>query len=268
MKKIFSHTFVVCAYKECKYLEDCVKSLINQTIRSKIIMVTSTDNVFIRDICSKYKIKLYVREGQSDIQDDWNFGYNKARSDLVTIVHQDDVYDRDYLKYVMEYYNKYRDSLYVCTDYYILKENKNYCDLNCRIKSFLKFPLRFSLLNKIKFFKVASLAFGNSINCPSVTYNSLLIGKKNIFTSELKFSLDWDTFLKFARCKGRLGYVPRKLISFRIHNGATTASFIRDNKRYREDVIMFSKIWPKFVVKIIMLFYTKASMVYGDVLDE
>lgn len=268
MSKNFSHTFVVCAYKECEYLEECVLSLMQQTLSSEIIMVTSTYNSFIRDICLKYKIKLYVRKGESDIQNDWNFGYNKANSDLVTIVHQDDQYDKDYLSNVMNYYNKYFDSLFVCTDYYVLKNGKNFCDFNCKIKSFLKFPLRFSLFNKLKFFKVASLAFGNSINCPSVTYNKLILGEKNIFTSDLKFSLDWDTFLKFARCKGRLGYIPKKLLFFRVHGGATTASFIRNNERYKEDVIMFSKIWPKFIVKFIMLFYTKASNVYGDVLDE
>lgn len=268
MKKKFSHTFVICAYKECEYLEECINSLLNQTVCSKIIMVTSTNNSFIRDISLKYKIKLYVRNGKSDIQDDWNFGYNKAHSDLVTIVHQDDVYDKNYLNSIIEYYEKYSDSLFVCTDYYILKGGKNYCDLNSRIKACLKFFLRFPLLNKFKFFKVSALAFGNSINCPSVTYNKRLVGKRDIFTSDLKFSLDWDTFLKFARCKGRLGYIPKKLISYRIHTKATSASFIRDNRRYEEDVIMFSKIWPKFIVKIIMLFYTKASMVYGDVLDE
>ena len=268
MRKKFSHTFVVCAYKECEYLEDCVLSLKNQVQSSKIIMVTSTDNSFIRSICSKYNIKLYVRKGKSDIQDDWNFGYNKAKSDLVTIVHQDDVYDKYYLKYIMDYYSKYPDSSFVCTDYYILKKGKHYCDLNCKIKAFLKFFLRFSLFNKIKFFKVLSLAFGNSINCPSVTYNKLLIGDNNVFTSDLKFSLDWDTFLKLAKDDGRLGYIPKKLISFRIHNGSATVSCIKSNIRYKEDIIMFSKIWPKFVVKFIMLFYIKANNVYVDVLDD
>lgn len=77
--KKYSHTFVVCAYQKCKYLEECVKSLKNQTVLPSIIMVTSTDNDYIRNIASKYKIKLYVRDGESDIQDDWNFGYSKAR---------------------------------------------------------------------------------------------------------------------------------------------------------------------------------------------
>ena len=38
------HTFVICAYKESEYLEECVKSLLNQSVKSNILMTTSTDN--------------------------------------------------------------------------------------------------------------------------------------------------------------------------------------------------------------------------------
>lgn len=261
-KSNYSHTFVICCYKECKYLEDCILSLFNQSIISNIIMVTSTDNEFIRKLAKKYKIKLYIRRGRSDIQRDWNFAYSKADSDLVTIVHQDDVYESNYLEEIMNFYANNNDVLFACTDYYILKNGKREEDINGKLKKVLKFPLRFSLFNSLKFFKVGALAFGNSINCPSVTYNKLLLGKNNIFTSKLKFSLDWDTFLKFAKKKGRIGYISKKLICYRIHQEATTVLFITNDERYNEDVIMFLKIWPKFIVKIIMKFYVKASKIY------
>ena len=265
--KTYSHTFVICAYGECCYLEECILSLYHQTIFSNIIIVTSTDNSFIRLLANKYKIKLYVRRGKSDIQDDWNFGYRKAKTDLVTIVHQDDVYRQDYLEEILKFYKNFDHVLFVCTDYCVLKNGMIMEDLNGKVKKFLKLPLRFSFLNQLKFFKIFSLAFGSSINCQSVTYNKLLLGKKDIFTSELKFSLDWDTFLKFAKQKGRIGYISKNLIFYRIHNHATTVKFINSDLRKKEDIIMFSKIWPSFVVKIIMKFYVKANSIYDDVKD-
>lgn len=66
------HTFVVCAYKESPYLENCLKSLKNQTVKSSIIMTTSTPNVFIKSLAEKYEVPLWIREGKSDIRDDWN----------------------------------------------------------------------------------------------------------------------------------------------------------------------------------------------------
>ena len=47
------HTFAVCAYKESPYLENCLKSLKNQTVKSSIIMTTSTPNVFIKSLAEK-----------------------------------------------------------------------------------------------------------------------------------------------------------------------------------------------------------------------
>ena len=41
-KDQISHTFAVCAYKESEYLEECVKSLLEQTVKTNIIMATST----------------------------------------------------------------------------------------------------------------------------------------------------------------------------------------------------------------------------------
>ena len=41
MKKDYSdkHTFVICAYKESAFLEECIESLEEQTVTSTIIMV-------------------------------------------------------------------------------------------------------------------------------------------------------------------------------------------------------------------------------------
>ena len=33
-----NHTFVICAYKESKYLEKCIQSLLHQTVKSNILL--------------------------------------------------------------------------------------------------------------------------------------------------------------------------------------------------------------------------------------
>ena len=262
-KANLSHTFVICAYKESEYLEESIKSVMNQTLKTNVIMTTSTPNDYIKNMAKKYNIKLHIKKTKSDICDDWNFGYNLAKTDLVTIAHQDDVYEENYAKNVVETFNTYPDSLMSYTDYYTLKNGVKGKDANSKIKQILKFPLRSRFLAKFNFFKVFSLSFGNSINCPSVTYNKSKIGK-NVFTSKLKFGLDWDTFLKLARTKGRFLYIPKALISYRIHEGATTKEFIVDHRRLEEDNIMFHKIWPKWITKIIMKFYVKAYDTYEE----
>lgn len=253
------HTFAICAYKESEYLEECVKSVVNQEIKTNYLIATSTPNDKIKNIAEKYNIPYFVRDEKSDIQDDWNFAYNNAKTELVTVAHQDDLYEPNYTKEILRNYTE--DTLMYNTNYNPYKNGKVAQDSNSKIKELLKIFVRNKTLSKIKFFKVMSLAFGNSINCPSVTYNKKKLGD-SVFTSELKFALDWDTFLKIAKMKGRSLYIPKKLINYRIHDGATTKQFIVDNKRLNEDMIMFNKFWPKWVTKIIMKFYVKCYEVY------
>lgn len=254
------HTFAICAYQESKYLEDCIKSLLNQTILTNYLIITSTPNKHIQSLAKKYKIPYYVRKGESDIQDDWNFAYNQSETELVTIAHQDDLYEPDYVKYILSNYDK--KILMYNTDYVPYKNGVGTSDSNSKIKRILKVFTKSKFFARFKFFKVISLAFGNSINCPSVTYNKKLLGD-SVFTSKLKFCLDWDTFLKIARKKGISLYIPRKLVKYRIHDAATTKKFILDNKRQEEDLAMFRKIWPNWIAKLIMKFYTKSYDIYN-----
>ena len=44
------HTFVICAYQESEYLEECIRSLMRQTVKSEILMATSTPNPYIKKV--------------------------------------------------------------------------------------------------------------------------------------------------------------------------------------------------------------------------
>ena len=92
------HTFVICAYKESKYLKNCIRSLENQTVKSHILIETSTGNAYIRGLAEQYHISLYENDAPSGIATDWNFAYRQAHTKLVTIAHQDDIYNPNYLE--------------------------------------------------------------------------------------------------------------------------------------------------------------------------
>ena len=47
------HSFIICAYKESKYLESCIQSLQSQTVKTRITISTSTLNAFIEEISKK-----------------------------------------------------------------------------------------------------------------------------------------------------------------------------------------------------------------------
>ena len=60
--KINLHTFAVCAYGESPYLEECIESLKGQSIKSNILIATSTPNKYIKNIAEKYNVIMDGRD--------------------------------------------------------------------------------------------------------------------------------------------------------------------------------------------------------------
>ena len=132
-------------------------------------------------------------------------------------------------------------------------------DLNCRIRRFLRLPIRGH--GSSRFWKRAILSLGNTICCPTVTYCRANTGQSP-FSSELKFNIDWDTFYKFAGKEGEFVYYDAPLAFYRIHDGATSKEFIVDHQREKEDRIMFRKYWPGWMADLILYFYKGAYKTY------
>lgn len=261
-----THTFSICAYKESPYLEECILSILHQTIKSNVILCTSTPNQYIKDLANKYKVPLFIRAGKSNIRDDWNYAYTCAYSDYVTIAHQDDKYHPDYTKELFGKVANYspNDILIFLSDYLPLKHNNIMKrDINSRFRKILRSPLNIRCLSNKRWCKKMVLSMGNSICCPSVTYNKSMLTKPP-FTSDFQFNIDWDTFLKLANENGYFVYCNKPLTYYRIHNEATSKQFIVDHKREYEDTCMFQKFWPNWLVKIIMHFYKYAYKTYDN----
>ena len=120
------HTFCVCAYKESPYLEECVRSLLRQSAKSRILIATSTPNPHIESIAEKYHIPLYVNEGEHGIVQDWNFAYSKADTPYVTIAHQDDLYFPSYAQRIVEKLERSDMPLIAFSGYCELRARKFY----------------------------------------------------------------------------------------------------------------------------------------------
>lgn len=257
-----SHTFAVCAYKDSPYLEACIKSLKRQTIPSDIILCTSTPSKYIHGMAELFNLPLYVREGKSDIRDDWNFAYQMADSRLVTIAHQDDCYHKDYVKTLQQCWEAYPDTTVFMTDCAVVKnEEVQRPGLVLFVKHLLRLPLRLRRLADRTWIKKAALMFGNPIICPSCTYDKEKLGEP-LFDSGLKFALDWDTMWKLAGRPGRFCCVEKPLIFYRIHEGATTKACIENQERALDEAAMYAKIWPGPVVGVLMFFYKRAYRAY------
>lgn len=255
------HTFAICAYKQSEHLEGCIQSILEQTDYSEVIICTSTPSDWLTQLAERYELPLFVRTGASDIQEDWNFAANQAQTPWVTVAHQDDLYDRLYAKRLVEAIKAEPQAIMAFTDYLPIKNGEIGTDLNSRMKRLFRTPMRIKFLRHQKWAKKYFQGFGNAISCPSVAYNKAAV-EGNLFTSPLKFALDWDTFVKFAGTDRPFIYLHEKLFYYRVHDGATSKEFTQNNTRQEEEWYMFRQFWPDWMIKLGFSFYQRSYKTY------
>lgn len=251
------HTFVVCAYKENPFLEETIRSLLSQNALGSVLISTSTPNDHIASLAAKYDLPVTVNTQPGLIADDWNHGYDQAETPLVTIAHQDDLYDSDYLECVLAALNEFEsdDVEIAFTDYYEIRNGHHvYKNKLLDIKRFMNAPLRLRALNGSRFVKRRTLSFGDPICCPSVTFVKAVCGA-SVFNSVYRNSCDYSTFVDLAGRKGRFVYVPKPLMGHRIYAESTTTFNFAENIRQREDAEILNTLWPRPIARLIYRFY-------------
>lgn len=253
------HTFAICAYKESSYLEACIQSVKKQNDTSEALIVTSTPNEYITELAEKYEIPLFVNEGEKGITQDWNFAYQMAKTELVTIAHQDDVYLPGYAKEVIYLAENLKSPLIVFTDYGELREGvpvlKNKLLV---IKRILLLPLRFSILQNSKFVRRRILSLGSPICCPAVTFVKRNL-PDTVFKAGFRSDEDWEAWEMISRRKGAFGYSKKIGMYHRIHEESETSVILGDNARSKEDFVMFCKFWPRPIAKILVKWYASSE---------
>lgn len=249
------HTFAVCAYGAAPFLEQCVVSLLDQTIRTNILVATSTPNEHICATAEKYDIPLYVNEGEPGIAHDWNCAVSYCKTPLVTIAHQDDTYLPSFAEMTLDYLNGVASPLIAFTDYGEIR-NGQVVDQSklLRVKRTLLFPLKSKCGRSSCFIRRRVLSVGSPICCPSVTYVKDNLPDR-LFTSTMKSNLDWEAWEQYSKLKGEFVYIPKLLMRHRIHEGSETTALIKDDTRTKEDFIMLKKFWPSFLAPIILKLY-------------
>lgn len=253
------HTFVICAYKESEYLEECILSLKNQSVISDIIMVTSTPNPYITAMAEKYDIPLYINEGVGGITQDWNFGLSHIETKYATVAHQDDIYEPDYAAEILREMQHKENVIMAFSDYRELRNGEKVHDTTMlKIKRLMLLPLRAKCFWGSRFVRRRILSLGDPICCPAVTFDLENVDRP-IFTDGFRSCEDWEAWEKLSRLKGSFIYLYKPLMCHRIHEESATTAILSDNARVEENYIMYCKFWPKAIARLINHFYTKSE---------
>lgn len=255
------HTFAICAYGESRYLEQCIDSLLKQSVKSRVVLFTSTPNEHINELAKKYELPLKVNSNAKGIAADWNFAYEQTATKLVTLAHQDDIYYPDFLEQSLKQINSCAKPMIAFTGYYEIQDGKTVTDkdfINLRIKRILLSPLAINRSQKTKWFRRRLISLGNPICCPSVTYVKDNLSKK-LFDEGLETNLDWAAWEKLSKREGQFVYIPKPLMAHRIYADSATGELIRNGIRSKEDLKVLEKFWPAPIARALNRLYSKSQ---------
>lgn len=258
-----NHTFVLCAYGESPYLEECIRSLLAQSRKSQVLIATSTPNEYIDSLGKKYRIPIYVNQGKKGLAGDWNFAVSCAQTPFVTLAHQDDRYYSNYTEDVLKVLSRCAHPLIAFTDYCELRDGKTVkTNRLLKIKRLMLFPMKCRCFWKSRFVRRRILSLGSAICCPSVT-----LAKENIplplFEDNMKSNIDWQAWERISTEKGEFAYAAHPCMEHRIHAASTTTKLLEENGRRAEDLYMYRKFWPAWIAGFIEYFYQKAEKSNG-----
>jgi len=251
------HTFVIPAYQNSPFLEECIISLQKQTIPSQIIITTSTPSLFLFGIAKNYNIEISINKNFNNISEDWNFAYQQCQTKYLTLAHQDDIYLPEYTEkclHVAEN-SKNQENLIIFTDYAeLLINRRRRISFVLLVKKMLLIP--FIIKNSIEnhFLKKIILSLGNPISCPTVMFNKENIGEFK-FSEDYIYNLDWDAWIQLIRVNGKFIYINKKLMLHRLHPESQTHIQIKNKNRIVEEEIIFRKLWLSPVAKLLISIY-------------
>ena len=255
-----AHMFVVPVFGQAEWLDRCLDSLQGQTVRSHLVVTTSTPNTRISTACEQRQIPLVVNPVSRGIAADWNFALTHGAAEWVTLAHQDDWYAERYVESCLEAARQTPDATLVFTDATERFAETGRTIANTRFKRILcalGFLTRRSIASRTR--KRLLLSFGNPIPCSSVMINRRLLPTFG-FPDGWRSNLDWSAWLALADQPGAFVYVPHPLVHRTLHANAATTRDLDD--RAREDARMFDALWPWPIAGALKRIYSASRAPY------
>jgi Glycosyl transferase family 2 len=251
------HTFAIPVYRAAPNLAALFESLRAQAgAPSQILLASSTPSAELDAFAKRHALPLQINPQRIDIAADWNFALAAARTQLVTLAHQDDYFAPSYVAKLSSALRRHPSALLAFCDY------SEHSALGARppnINLWIKRALRQRAFGARECItdprdKVRLLSLGNPICCPSVMFDRSVLGDFN-FPGGFQTNLDWMAWLELARRPGGFVYVRERLVSKGVHAGSETTATIANRARQQEDRAIFNALWPRPVAAALATVY-------------
>lgn len=242
---------VVPFYSDSYYLIQLLESIANQSC--------SAFEVLIVDDSRDQSLRKCLGEMNSDISYSilenginlgpfatWNRGlqemFQKQKHCLISIVHEDDLLHRDYVKNALLCYSKHRDvDVFHSKVKIIGRKSRLKFSFQDSYKSLANFGVLGKPIRSVGDTGLASVLKNNFVFCPTMMFN---VNKFDVVEFDTRWQMVSDLeFISKALLEGRsLLQLPEKIYFYRRHNNNLTAKLTNTTKRFEEELQLFREI--------------------------
>ena len=154
---------IVPIYNVEKYLEKCLKSIINQSYQNiEILLINDGSTDSSLEICKKYKkidkrIKI-INKKNGGLSSARNTGLTYANGEIISFIDSDDFIAKDYIEKLYYCMQKYDSDISICGRYSVYENGKKRCKYNQIFDKEYSFTSAISEMNKFHYFDMSACA--------------------------------------------------------------------------------------------------------------
>lgn len=207
---------VIAVYNMEKYLDKCIKSVLNQTFQDfEIVLVndgsTDASELIIDEYVSRYPDKIRkINKNNGGLSSARNIAFNSVRGKYMTFLDADDYYDNEYLRILVEKAENENLDM-VCSGQYKITEEGN-------------------ILKTIKYKEKKGTCLNRRLNISGKLYKTEYIKKWDIYFPDGKTYEDNSFNLQAFFLSDKIGFLEYEGYYQVVHEGSITSKAIDSSK--------------------------------------
>lgn len=250
------HAFVVLAYQRSPFLGACLASLQAQTSPSRVLIVTATPNDHIAEQAALCGAGLTINPFPSGMAGDFNFGLRASGARFVTLAHQDDLYQTDFLARTLDLFTRRPEGALSFTGYHEIDDDGAVRRSKVSLANTVLTGATLGGGETVRGLRSRLfLGLGCAIPCSSVTFDMHKLADFS-FSPDLSCCMDWDAWWRLRESGHLFLRTPQRLVHRRYNGQTATAQAKREGHRQSEDLAILRAIWPSRIGDLVHRVYS------------
>ncbi|WP_042150703.1 MULTISPECIES: glycosyltransferase [unclassified Pseudoalteromonas] len=229
-----------------EYLDRAVQSVLAQSSSDWILKLVDGSTEPSKKIKSwalglnNKKIEYVINSQDKSMSGNWNYAFNLAATELVTLLHDDDMLSPNYIEEMVKLSKENpNSSAYFCNVNTIDEQEQLTLTIADYIKRFIQPKGKFIHLSGDK--GLAHLLKGVFIFCPTMCYRKSKLTQQP-FNKKWKMVTDLDFYINTIKTGGVLTGTSEKLYLYRRHSNNQTSKLTQSLIRFEEEVSIYTQV--------------------------